>query len=657
MRGEEASEAPTLGSRLVRRDRERLIGRREELAAVDGLFAADPSANVVFVHGPGGIGKSTLMREIARRGEARGWRPIRVEGRELPPMPDELAGALEPALRERRPLVLLESFEFIAAIAGFMRRELLPSLPALAIVVIASREPPDRGWYEGGWEPLLLELGLPPLTDAEARELLSSHGISDERIAGELIAWAEGSPLALALAADAAGPAEKWSPHHAVERPRIVQSLIRRLAEAELDPSYLGALDVAAVARVTTIELLSDVLGDEDAAGSFEWLASRSFTEPLAEGIALHDLVRRAMEADLRRRDPERERLLRQRVADHLYARAVDRNLLLSIDLMHLVKDEATRWGYGWEARTRYRIDDLRPGDADQIAALLEGRGHGGTFIESQLFFDRAPHRVAVARDASERLCGYQVSVTPANAPRFAGEHPLLGPWLEHARARPSQESILWSESVDFTDERAAPVQSMLGMAGVLRSGLENPRFAYMPIDPRLKGALEFSAAVGARHVPSLDGELAGVAIQCHVIDYGRGGLLAFQRDTVYAELGLAPPDGGARVAPIDEDDVREALRNLRVPHLLADSPLAVGQGIGQRAASVREVLENAGEHAFGDTEDERLLHNVLVRGYLDPAPSQEIAADELHLSRSAYFRRLRAASHRVAEHLSRERG
>ncbi len=43
----------------------------------------------------------------------------------------------------------------------------------------------------------------------------------------------------------------------------------------------------------------------------------------------------------------------------------------------------------------------------------------------------------------------------------------------------------------------------------------------------------------------------------------------------------------------------------------------------------------------------------MLRRGYLDPAPTHEAAADELHLSRSAYFRRLRVATERLAEHLA----
>jgi hypothetical protein len=43
----------------------------------------------------------------------------------------------------------------------------------------------------------------------------------------------------------------------------------------------------------------------------------------------------------------------------------------------------------------------------------------------------------------------------------------------------------------------------------------------------------------------------------------------------------------------------------------------------------------------------------VLVRGYLDPAPSHELAAKELNLSRAAYFRRLKQAVARIAAHLS----
>ena len=89
---------------------------------------------------------------------------------------------------------------------------------------------------------------------------------------------------------------------------------------------------------------------------------------------------------------------------------------------------------------------------------------------------------------------------------------------------------------------------------------------------------------------------------------------------------------------------VRQALRDLGVPSRLAANELASGEALEQRAESVRARLADATEHAFGETADERLLRRVLVRGYLDPAPSHELAAKELNLSRAAYFRRLKKA-------------
>jgi len=187
-------------------------------------------------------------------------------------------------------------------------------------------------------------------------------------------------------------------------------------------------------------------------------------------------------------------------------------------------------------------------------------------------------------------------------------------------------------------------------MTAVLRSGLRNPRYVYFPIDPGRDEDLAFSGALGARPVP----ELAVGGDQCHLLDCGPGGLLGLQRDIVYAELGLAPP-GSPGAAPIDRDTVRDALRDLRVPHLAARSPLASGDGVDERAASVRRLLEGAAGRAFGDTEDERLLHDVLVRGYLDARAGHERAAREVGLSRSAYFRRLKQASDRVAERVAEQ--
>lgn len=637
----------TLGARMARRDQQAFVGRRRELAELDRLFVDDPPASVVLLHGPGGIGKSTTLRELERRGREKGWTPVTVEGRDLPPVPDALEAALAPARAAERPLLLIDTYERMAALGGYLRRGLLPSLPDRAIVVIAGRGAPDAGWFEGGWETLAMELELGPLSGEESHELLATHGVHGRR-ADELVGWAGGSPLALSLAADA-GLDGDWSPSAGAESPELVRTLVRRLAEAELDELHRDVLGVASIARVTTVDLLRSVLPDVDPEEAIDWLGRRTFAEPLADGVTLHELVRRALHADLRQREPERERELRRRIADSLYDRAVNgRRLLLTVDLAELIEAPVIRAFYGWEGSVRNRVDAVRPGDAEQVALLLSGQGDPGWWELTRPFFRDAPECIDIARDAGDALCGYSISVTPASAPAIASDDALLGPWLEHAcEQSPDGNAILWQAAIDFTRDPGLHVQAMVCMAGVLRSGLDNPRYAYLPIDSRHQGAHLFAEAVGARHIEELDVDAGGHVTECHLLDYGPGGLLGMQRDFVYRELGLA-------AAPPDAEAVRDALRNMRIPHALAGSQLARGSNPEERAASVRALIGQAADQAFGETENEQLLKRVLVRGYIDPTSSHEQAAHELNLSRAAYFRRLKLASERVAEYVAR---
>ena len=643
----------TLAARLAERDRVRFSGREGELAFLDRCLTDDPPACVVFLHGPGGIGKSTLLREFERRARAQGWDCFHVEGRELLPTSDVLLAVLSDAQQSARPLVLIDTYERMSGLDGYLRRDLLPSLPGNAVILIAGRHAPDPAWLTGIWEGVSAELPLEKFSRADSLRLLEAYGVSDKR-AATIADWAEGSPLVLALAADTALKDSDWTPHAEAESSELMRSLIRRLVDSELGGERLSALGVAAIARVTTVELLRAVLPESDAEAAYERLRELSFTEPLGDGLTLHELVRKALRADFRARDPERERELRRRIIDHLYERAREGDHLLMIDMAHLVDNSTIKWGFGWEGSVDYRIDDARDEDSLQIAVLAQQHGFDDWWDLTRRFFDESPERVAVARDRKDRLCGYMVCMSLATAPEFAWSDPLVGPWLTHARDAASLgDAVLWHDSVDFTRDRGARVQAMLGIAGILRSGVANPRFAYMPINPSVPGAVSFARAMGADHLESLDLDLSARRIECHRIDYGPGGLVATQRGVVYAELGLPSPQTAQAPAGVQPEAVRDALRNFRLPHELAQSPLAVGVGAEERVESVRRLLREAVEAAFGETDNELLLKRVLVRGYMESVSSHEQAAYEISLSRAAYFRRLRTAAERVAEHLT----
>lgn len=644
--------AGTLAARLAERDHERFSGRRAELAFLERCLSDDPPACVIFVHGPGGIGKSTLLREFERQATAQSWDCFHIEGRELPPAPDAMDAALGDAQHSDRPVVLIDTYERMSGLDGYLRRTLLPSLPGNAVIVIAGRLAPEPEWLTGIWEGVSAELPLGKLSRAESLLLLEAYEVEDDR-AMAIADWAEGSPLVLALAADTAVKDPTWTPAQEDESSEIMRSLIRRLVDSELRGERLSALLVAAIARVTTVDLLTAVLPESEPFAAYERLRALSFTEPLGDGLTLHELVRKALRADFRARDPERERELRRRIIDYLYERAREGNPLLMIDMAHLVDNATIKWGFGWEGSVDYRIDDARPEDSVQIALVAQQHGFDDWWSLTSRFFEESPERVAVARDTEDRLCGYMVCMSLATAPDFAWDDPLVGPWLAHAReAAALGEAVLWHDSVDFTRERGARVQAMLGIAGILRSGVANPRFAYMPINPSVPGAVSFARALGAEHIEDLDLDLASRRIECHRIDYGPGGLVALQRSVVYAELGLPNPQTARAPAGVNAEAVRDALRNFGLPHELAQSPLAVGDSPDERAESVRRLLREAVDSAFGDTDNEQLLKRVIVRGYLEPAASHEQVAYEISLSRAAYFRRLRTAAERVADHL-----
>ncbi|MEA2129840.1 MAG: hypothetical protein QOJ85_2731, partial [Solirubrobacteraceae bacterium] len=98
----------TLADRLAARDRQHFIGRSRDLRFLDSFLVEDPPVNVVLIHGPGGIGKSTLLRELARRAVEHGRSPRLVDARELAPVPGEIEQALEGVDAEPLPLVMFD---------------------------------------------------------------------------------------------------------------------------------------------------------------------------------------------------------------------------------------------------------------------------------------------------------------------------------------------------------------------------------------------------------------------------------------------------------------------------------------------------------------------------------------------------------------------
>ncbi|MFF1306651.1 ATP-binding protein, partial [Streptomyces sp. NPDC058307] len=351
------------------------MGREPERAVLDGMLSGAPHAPLVaYLHGPGGIGKSSLMRYTARQAELAGRRVVHVDGRFLDADLRRLEEAAAPACSEPGTVLLIDTFEQCQPLETWLRETFLLRLADHAIVVLASRVAPDAEWsLDPGWAQLFTALAVRPLDPTQSAALLAARGVPAEQ-RGACVAFAGGSPLALSLAASLppAAPGTLWEPTG-----DTLTTLVERLVGDLPSAVHRRALEVVAQAYVTRESLLRAVLGDEDTDMVFSWLRQLPYIEATPEGLHPHDAVRATLEADLRWRDPERYHDIRARISlaglQAVRGATADDALLRVAEWMFLFRDH-DRPDNLYDHRKHPHIEDtpLRPEDVPAVLRMAE---------------------------------------------------------------------------------------------------------------------------------------------------------------------------------------------------------------------------------------------------------------------------------------------
>jgi hypothetical protein len=631
----------------------RFIGRGADLELLEHVLEPDAGAAIAFVHGPGGIGKSSLLRELRRRALMRGLAVRHIDGRDTGAAEEAIEPALAALGDGSCSLLLLDTYERVPALGALLRRNLEPGLATGGRLVIAGRQPPEPAWLEGGWQQTLLSLPLAPLSAAESAALLEARGLDDALARERLVGWGKGSPLALSVAADTLLAGRTLDLERLDADGLLGSTLVSRLAGTELDGADRDVLAVAAIARAVDAQLLAAALPGVDGDHAEAWLRGLSFSETLGTRVTLHEQVRGAVRASLRAEDPEHETQLRARIADYLYARAALGEMRLIVDVAELIDDPIIRWGVA-PPPVEVRHDRVRPGDRELLEAKLDA-ADSEWWPGARRWFEQAPEHVSIVRDADGELVGWGIWVTPGNAPKWVADDAILGPWLADARTRAADgDVLLFRDCPDDMRERngkPSPVLSAANLAVALGSGVRTARYMYGTTDPDGESqAHEFLMALDFERLPELDIADGERTVCSYFVDWGPGGLVRMFRDLVYADLGIAPPPLGDTPAPTDA--VRGALRSFHDPGALAANPLGRGANADLRVDSVRRTLREAAVAAFGDSPHEQLHRRAIERGYLDPDGGHAQAIDELNVSRTTYFRRLAEASDRLSEYV-----
>jgi predicted ATPase/DNA-binding SARP family transcriptional activator len=230
----------------------RLVGRDRELAAL-AVTMADPDLRILTLTGPGGVGKTRLALELARRHEpdyADGAVFVRLERVRDPTLvAAEIASSLArrdrtdgPSadglasyLRERELLVVVDNFEHLLA-AALLIPELLENAPGIRVLVSSRTTLRIRGEQTFEVEPLELPEGdsEAELAQNPAVQLFLQSGtainrnrapdLETTRTIARICRALDGLPLAIELAA---------SRSHLLSAEQIADQLVRPLLIGE----------------------------------------------------------------------------------------------------------------------------------------------------------------------------------------------------------------------------------------------------------------------------------------------------------------------------------------------------------------------------------------------------------------------------------------
>jgi hypothetical protein len=663
----------TLGEALASRRRRALVGRTAEIelfrAALQG--EGGPSFSVLYVHGPGGIGKSTLLEFFSTLAREKGAKVVQLDGRHLVPTREAVSETWPDAV-DPPGIILIDAYEHLAPLDSWIRSTLLPGLPLSTLTVVAARTPPSADWRsDPAWQDLLRVVSLRNLSPQDCRAYLTASGIDGAKH-DTVVEATHGHPLALSLLTDLILRGREIAPEPLA--PDLVGTLVRRFVDEVPSARHRQALEVCALARVTTEALLRDALELDNAGPLFEWLRDQSFIESSTAGLVPHDLARDVLDLDLRWRDRAAYEQLFRRVRAHVHNRLAS---VTGVEQQRAIFDEkfvfrnlpSVLSPVEWEEWGEHYPEPARSGDSDEILALVEAAEGPHSAAIARQWWELQPQAFFVVRGDDGEVRGFLGLVTLTDRPGDLAFDPGASAAWEHAQrtspVRPG-EVVTQTRFVIDRDRYQAPSPT-LNAAPILtiQRYLQTPRLAwdfltlaqpdllndYFAIAdlPRAVGA---DFVVGARTYGLFAHDFRPVPVDAWL--------------EVVTERALSQdPSTRSRVAepvalsqPAFTDAVRQALRDLQRPELLARNPLQqtrlTAARLGEGAtvdAVLADLLHEAIDSLRAHPRDDKRWR-AMDRTYLRPAGTQERAAELLGLPFSTYRRHLTEGVARVVAYL-----
>ncbi|MGW4474993.1 BTAD domain-containing putative transcriptional regulator [Nonomuraea sp. NPDC004354] len=399
------------------------VGRGAERAAFQDLLKTSRGERpgLLFVRGPAGIGKSTLLRKLADDAAAAGRRVRHLHGSATAQAREHLERFAEELSGVSGAVLLIDSFDELGDVEPWLRGEYLRRLPGDTIIVVAGRSGPSAAWLtDPAWAGTIVTRHLAALTAEESAALVAARGV-DPGLRRSIVDFAAGNPFALSLAAEVGrSMSATGTPSRRDAVRYVVDNVLALLAGGVPTDAHRSALDVCAHARHTTEDLLRAAVPGGRAAELFDWLRARPYVETAARGLEINGVLREALDHDLWWRDPVGYERMHRRIRHYVMGRLLRdaRDPHACVAVMRTIGHLRRRGGIVRRYVSRVGEEDLRssratPADHDELVTMARETHGELTAASVRFWLGREPGAFSLLRcRRSKRLRAFMSWLT-----------------------------------------------------------------------------------------------------------------------------------------------------------------------------------------------------------------------------------------------------